>query len=146
MFADLRTDRAGESGVVCIYKGVLHFAREPSLRASDQHHLAKEQNHLRLIEALLPPSALQPLPAIMATGRVSHTKGCRYNPALREGESACPYTTLYWKFLMPHEPLLAKNARMALQVKNVARMTGNQKQAVVPRADAIRRGKVGGNP
>jgi deoxyribodipyrimidine photolyase-related protein len=70
-------------------------------------------------------------------------KSCRYDPALREGEKACPYTTLYWDFLMRHQPLLAKNARMALQVKNVERMTDNQRQAVVQRADAIRRGEVG---
>ena len=70
-------------------------------------------------------------------------KGCRYDPALREGERACPYTTLYWDFLMRHEALLAKNARMALQVKNVARMTDSQKEAVKLRADAIRRGEVG---
>jgi len=70
-------------------------------------------------------------------------KGCRYDPALREGERACPYTTLYWDFLMRHEALLAKNARMALQVKNVARMKDIQKQAVTLRADAIRRGEVG---
>ncbi len=70
-------------------------------------------------------------------------KGCRYDPALREGERACPYTTLYWDFLMRHETLLSKNARMALQVKNVARLTDAQKQAVTQRADAIRRGEVG---
>ncbi len=70
-------------------------------------------------------------------------KGCRYDPSLREGERACPYTTLYWDFLMRHETLLAKNARMALQVKNVARMTDSQKEAVKLRADAIRRGEVG---
>ena len=70
-------------------------------------------------------------------------KGCRYDPSLREGERACPYTTLYWDFLMRHESMLAKNPRMALQVKNVARMTGSQKQAVTVRADAIRRGEVG---
>ncbi len=51
--------------------------------------------------------------------------------------------TLYWDFLMRHETLLAKNPRMALQVKNVARMTDSQKQAVMIRADAIRRGNVG---
>jgi deoxyribodipyrimidine photolyase-related protein len=43
---------------------------------------------------------------------------------------------------MRHEPLLAKNVRMALQVKNVARMTDSQKQAVRLRADAIRSGEV----
>jgi deoxyribodipyrimidine photolyase-related protein len=73
-------------------------------------------------------------------------KSCRYDPALREGDNACPYTTLYWDFLMRHETLLAKNARMALQVKNVARLSDVQRHAVVQRADAIRRGEVGTTP
>lgn len=86
----------------------------------------------------------------VATGKYIQRMGgpcktCRYDPALREGDKACPYTTLYWDFLMRHETLLGKNARMALQVKNVARMTDAQKQAVTLRADAIRRGEVGMN-
>ena len=70
-------------------------------------------------------------------------KVVRYDRPLHGGERACPYTTLYWDFLMRHESMLAKNPRMALQVKNVARMTDSQKQAVTVRADAIRRGEVG---
>jgi deoxyribodipyrimidine photolyase-related protein len=69
--------------------------------------------------------------------------GCRYNPAQREGEKACPFTTLYWDFLMRHATLLAKNPRMALQVKNVDRMSEAQREAVVQRAGAIRSGEVG---
>ncbi len=72
-----------------------------------------------------------------------HCKGCRYDPAQRSGDSACPFTTLYWDFLMRHEATLAKNPRMALQVKNVARLTNVQKQAVNERAAAIRRGEIG---
>ena len=72
-----------------------------------------------------------------------HCKGCRYDPAQRSGESACPFTTLYWDFLMRHQASLTKNPRMALQVKNVARLTNLQKQAVKERAAAIRRGQVG---
>lgn len=72
-----------------------------------------------------------------------HCQGCRYDPAQRAGDRACPFTTLYWDFLMRHEPLLARNARMALQVKNVARLSDEQRQAVMARADAIRRGEVG---
>ena len=72
-----------------------------------------------------------------------HCKGCRYDPAQRSGNSACPFTTLYWDFLMRHELALARNPRMALQVKNVARLTDVQKQAVHERAAAIRRGEVG---
>ena len=72
-----------------------------------------------------------------------HCKGCRYDPAQRSGDSACLFTTLYWDFLMRHEATLAKNPRMALQVKNLARMNATQRQDVVARAAAIRRGEVG---
>ena len=72
-----------------------------------------------------------------------HCKGCRYDPAQRIGDNACPFTTLYWDFLMRHEATLARNPRMALQVKNVARLSDAQKQAVNERAAAIRRGEVG---
>lgn len=71
-----------------------------------------------------------------------HCQGCRYDPAQRTGDRACPFTTLYWDFLMRHETLLAKNPRMALQVKNLARLDDAQRQGVVDRADAIRRGAV----
>jgi len=70
-------------------------------------------------------------------------KDCRYNPALRDGDQACPFTTLYWDFLMRHESLLSRNARMSLQVKNVARMSPDQRQAVTQRTQAILAGQVG---
>ncbi len=84
----------------------------------------------------------------VATGKYIQRMGgpcssCRYDPAQREGDRACPYTTLYWDFLMRHQPLLAQNARMALQVKNVVRLSDAQRHAVMQRAEAIRRGEVG---
>ncbi|WP_395826222.1 cryptochrome/photolyase family protein [Collimonas sp.] len=72
-----------------------------------------------------------------------HCKGCRYDPAQKVGERACPFTTLYWDFLMHHEAVLAKNPRMALQVKNLSRLSEAEKQAVIERAAAIRRNEVG---
>ncbi len=63
--------------------------------------------------------------------------------AQRSGDKACPFTTLYWDFLLRHQTMLAGNPRMALQVKNVARLTEGQKQEVIERAAAIRRGEVG---
>jgi deoxyribodipyrimidine photolyase-related protein len=72
-----------------------------------------------------------------------YCKGCRYDPALRSGDTACPFTTLYWDFLVRHEATLIKNPRMSLQVKNVARLSDAQKRAVGERAAAIRRGEVG---
>jgi deoxyribodipyrimidine photolyase-related protein len=72
-----------------------------------------------------------------------HCSGCRYDPAQRSGADACPFTTLHWDFLMRHEAVLARNPRSALQVKNLARLTAAQKQAVRERAAAVRRGEVG---
>ena len=75
-----------------------------------------------------------------------HCAGCRYDPAQRVGERACPFTTLYWDFLLRHEAMLAKNPRMALQVKNLARLPDAERDAVRARAGAIRRGDVGADP
>lgn len=61
---DLRTDHAGETGAVWIYRGVLTVARDPKLRAFARAHLATEARHLDLVEAVLPKasrSALTPL-------------------------------------------------------------------------------------
>jgi deoxyribodipyrimidine photolyase-related protein len=44
---------------------------------------------------------------------------------------------------MRHEALLADNPRMALQVKNVARLTDAERAAVRERAASIRRGEIG---
>lgn len=54
VLADLRTDHAREVGAVCIYQGVLQFARDPVLRAFANHHLVTEQKHLLLIAGWLP--------------------------------------------------------------------------------------------
>lgn len=53
LIADLRTDHAGESGAVMIYRGILAVSRDPGVRHFAQHHLATEARHLAQIEALL---------------------------------------------------------------------------------------------
>lgn len=68
----------------------------------------------------------------------NYCAGCRFDPAKSVGESACPFTTLYWDFLLRHEPLLAKNQRMALQVKNIARLKPAERAAIQGRASEIR--------
>ena len=68
----------------------------------------------------------------------NYCAGCRFDPAKSTGEDACPFTTLYWDFLLRHEPMLAKNQRMALQVKNLARLTGPARAAIRERAAEIR--------
>ncbi len=61
---ELRTDHAGETGAVMIYRGILAVSRDAEVRAFANHHLATEQEHLSLLEALDPPvlrSRLLPL-------------------------------------------------------------------------------------
>lgn len=56
LVAELRSDHAGETGAVLIYRGILAFARDPAVRDFAQRHKATEQGHLDLLEELLPPS------------------------------------------------------------------------------------------
>jgi deoxyribodipyrimidine photolyase-related protein len=69
--------------------------------------------------------------------------GCRFDPKKAAGDDACPFTTLYWDFLARHEARLAKNPRMVMQVRNLARQTPALRQAIAERAASIRRGEVG---
>ncbi len=73
----------------------------------------------------------------------NHCPSCRFDPAKRIGETACPFTTLYWDFLGQHEALLANNPRMGLQLKNLARIEPAERQAISERAEAVRNGDIG---
>jgi deoxyribodipyrimidine photolyase-related protein len=68
----------------------------------------------------------------------NYCTGCRYDPAKSTGETACPFTTLYWDFLMRHEKLLAANPRTVMQTKNLGRMTADEKKAVRDAAGRVR--------
>ena len=70
----------------------------------------------------------------------SYCAGCRYDPAQRTGERACPFTTLYWNFLIEHEDRLARNPRTVMQVRNLARVDAPTRAAIQDQAAAIRRG------
>ena len=63
---------------------------------------------------------------------------CRFDPAQRVGERACPYTTLYWDFLLRHESALAANPRTVMQVRNLARVSTEERARIVAQAQAIR--------
>ena len=65
---------------------------------------------------------------------------CRYDPARRLGEEACPYTTLYWDFLMRNRDRLRGNARMGLQYRNLDRIGLDEQRAVRLQAERVRSG------
>jgi deoxyribodipyrimidine photolyase-related protein len=52
----------------------------------------------------------------------TYCKGCTYDPKLRVGETACPFTTLYWDFLDRHKETFVKNHRMSQQVFGLKRL------------------------
>ena len=53
---DLRSDHAGETGAVMIYKGILAVSRDPEIQSFASDHLKTEQEHLALFESWLPPN------------------------------------------------------------------------------------------
>ena len=53
----------------------------------------------------------------------NYCKGCAYNPKLRTGETACPFTTLYWDFLDRHSETFKKNHRMSQQIFGLNRLS-----------------------
>ena len=66
------------------------------------------------------------------------TSRCRFDPAQRTGPTARPFTTLYWDFLLQHEPSLAKNPRIVMQVRNLKRLTAEEKEAIQDQAAKVR--------
>lgn len=68
----------------------------------------------------------------------NYCTGCRFDPALAVGEEACPFTTLYWDFLMRHEQALAKNPRMVMQIRNLSRLSEDKKKTIRARAKTLR--------
>ena len=48
--------------------------------------------------------------------------GCRYDPAVRVGERACPYTAGYWAFLHAQRERLAANPRLRQALRGLDRL------------------------
>jgi deoxyribodipyrimidine photolyase-related protein len=64
----------------------------------------------------------------------NHCKGCKFNPSESTGETACPFTSLYWDYLHTHADMLAKNPRMLMQLKNLSRLTEEERSAISQQA------------
>jgi deoxyribodipyrimidine photolyase-related protein len=65
----------------------------------------------------------------------NHCKGCRYRPDRATGDNACPMTTLYWAFLDRFEAQWAAHPRTALMVKNLQRLSPEQRSAIRAQAE-----------
>ena len=68
-----------------------------------------------------------------------YCKGCHYSKDERVGESACPFNTLYWDFLIRHEAKLAKNPRMGNSYLGLRKMSEGNRALVQEWAAVIKK-------
>jgi deoxyribodipyrimidine photolyase-related protein len=70
----------------------------------------------------------------------NYCTGCAFDPAEAVGGRACPFTTLYWDFLLRNEQRLSTVPRMELQLNNLSRISPERRTAITVLATAIRSG------
>lgn len=79
----------------------------------------------------------------IATGRYiakmsNYCDHCRYQPDEADTETACPFTTLYWEFLLKHRTRFQSHPRLALQVKHLDNHSEDKRNAIARRALWVR--------
>lgn len=84
----------------------------------------------------------------IATGKYIQRMGgpcstCRYDPGLAVGETACPFTTLHWDFLMRHATRFNDQQRVKYAVARLNTFAPETRQAISERARAVRLNQVG---
>lgn len=60
----------------------------------------------------------------------NYCQHCAYRPDVRTGAQACPFTTLYWDFLIRHRDMFRSNPRMSLAYKNLDKMGVEDREAI----------------
>jgi deoxyribodipyrimidine photolyase-related protein len=68
----------------------------------------------------------------------NYCTACPYDPAQRSGPRACPFTVFYWDFLIRHADRFADNHRMRMILKNVERMSHEQRRDITRAARVLR--------
>ncbi len=68
----------------------------------------------------------------------NHCQHCAFQPDQSVGEKACPFTTLYWDFLMRHQEPFAKHPRSAMQWRMLERLQPQERQAIQSQADQLK--------
>ncbi len=68
----------------------------------------------------------------------NYCENCSFQPELRLGDKACPFTVLYWDFLLQHAEKFVKHPRLALQVRNALALSAEEQEAIQKAAAAWR--------
>tara|TARA_R110002110_G_scaffold413729_1_gene641641 strand:- start:135331 stop:136869 length:1539 start_codon:yes stop_codon:yes gene_type:complete len=61
----------------------------------------------------------------------NHCAACRYSPSKTTGADACPYNSLYWRFIDQHRDKLEHNGRMGLVLNNWKKRSAAERRAIV---------------
>lgn len=69
----------------------------------------------------------------------NYCQGCKYRSDQKTGDTACPFTTLYWDFIARHEPMLVGNPRTALMAKNWQKQDDQAQAAIRQTAETMLR-------
>lgn len=69
----------------------------------------------------------------------NYCDSCPKNPTKRTGNEACPFTTLYWDFLLRNQTRLQNNQRMTMQLRNLQRLSKDEVKAIQEAASALKR-------
>ena len=60
----------------------------------------------------------------------NYCAGCRYKPEVKTGAEACPFNYLYWDFYARHEKRFARNPRVGMALKTLAKKTAVERKAI----------------
>ena len=63
---------------------------------------------------------------------------CYYSHAIKTGERACPFNSLYWDFLVRHRSKLARNPRVGMMYRTWDRMKPDHQRALMEQAQRNR--------
>ncbi|MCS7208176.1 MAG: cryptochrome/photolyase family protein [Fimbriimonadales bacterium] len=67
----------------------------------------------------------------------NYCANCRFKPEKAVGADACPFTTLYWHFLMRHEPAFENHPRLGQQIRNLRRLSEADRAAIRKQAQEL---------
>ncbi|WP_281683872.1 cryptochrome/photolyase family protein [Thalassobaculum salexigens] len=66
-----------------------------------------------------------------------YCRHCRFDVTETEGENACPFNALYWRFLHRHGDRLRDNRRMAMIYRTWDRFDAERRDAILERAETF---------
>ena len=69
----------------------------------------------------------------------NYCEGCRYKPDQSTGKSACPFTTLYWDFLMRHADRFANHPRAGMQWRMLERLEVKKRNEIREKAAELKK-------